>query len=88
MAQQTVRVQVISKDRKRFYDAVAYAKRLHGTFDSASQTWLIPASMAAQYLPDGAAHGLKVVEPADTSVEHCGRWTADQGCPLHGEVCR
>lgn len=85
MAQQTVRVKVTAQ-WQNFNRAVAQAKRLHGKFDGASKTWLIPASMAQYVRP---ADGLRIVDDtADTNVEHCTRWTADQGCPLHGEVCR
>lgn len=75
-----VRVRV---NEKNFGKGVQSAKRLRGTFDSATKTWLIPASMAEFIGPQNP--GLIVVTAAQP--ERCSLHTNAQGCPLHGEYC-
>lgn len=83
MSGQTITVQVT--DFKR---GVRYA-RSWGRFDGGSKTWTLDVSRmgtAINSIDERGflnGYGLRVVAPSS----HCGRWIADQGCPMHGELC-
>ena len=79
MADGSVRVKI---NPKNFDRGVKSARRLHGTYDPQSKTWLIPAQMAEFIGPQNP--GLIVVTEAPKT---CPFYVLDQGCPLHGETC-
>lgn len=71
---------------KRFAEGVKSARRLRGTFDPTTKTWLIPSEMV-EFLGRPQWPGLIRVADRVVVETRCPHWTLDQGCPLHGEGC-
>lgn len=87
--QATVTVKIL--DGKQFSTGLRYARQYGGRFDGRDKTWTMPLTQSvANMLNAPANYGWRVVSrldaPAATSTR-CPHWTAEGGCPLHGETC-
>ena len=78
----------------------AYSQYRHdGQFDAGSpiSMWAVEAVEAAvaRVIATGTSEVLDIPRPGATvqapvsrpSYVDCNRWTSEQGCPLHGELC-
>lgn len=65
-----------------FAKGLKAAKRVGGKYDGATQTWAIPADKGELNAP--GMYGWVIVRRTERG---CWHYTADQGCPLHGESC-
>lgn len=79
-------------DGKMFGTGIKYAKQHAGRFDPATKTWTIQLrGSECNKLNAPAAYGWSIVSRSDAPqapvAETCRQWTAEQGCPLHGETC-
>ena len=90
---QTITATVKIMSGKHFHKGLREAKRSRGRFDPATKTWTVTLVGAdANMLNAPAAYGWTLISRSDVpQTSHHGRcphYTADQGCPLHGETCR
>lgn len=88
MTQQTVTVRLAGG--KGFATGLKYAKQQGGRFDATTKLWTLPVTAQVERMLNApAAYGWVVVGRGgnEGQIDRCPLYTAEQGCPLHGEVC-